>query len=242
MMILGGRLLRRPPFLFTLEVSPSRARSAKTRGFGHSHTSWTVLSLGSPATSVNVPLSRAGLSSGIMLRSRMVSRCGLVLCAKTVFVGPNYIHQRPAPAGDVSRPSDFRPRVCQGATIGANATIVAGVTLGEQASRCGSVVIRDVPAHALVVGNLLELQVGSARVESDWIVITAVGAANVSGIREDPSQGLIEVASRFLLHCFQTDFFPTFRLCVRGGGNCLHSIHTGPSTVCSSEHGCGVCR
>jgi acetyltransferase-like isoleucine patch superfamily enzyme len=74
-----------------------------------------------------------------------------------VFLGPNMIFT-----------NDFRPRavvkkgrdtltptlVRHGATIGANATIVAGVVVGEHAFvAAGTVVIRDVPAHGLVVGN-----------------------------------------------------------------------------------------
>jgi UDP-2-acetamido-3-amino-2,3-dideoxy-glucuronate N-acetyltransferase len=44
--------------------------------------------------------------------------------------------------------------VKKGASIGANATIVCGVTIGEYATvGSGSVVTKDVPAHALVVGN-----------------------------------------------------------------------------------------
>jgi len=44
--------------------------------------------------------------------------------------------------------------VKKGASIGANATIVCGVTIGEHAMvGAGSVVTKDVPPHALVVGN-----------------------------------------------------------------------------------------
>ena len=44
-------------------------------------------------------------------------------------------------------------RVCRGATLGANATIVCGVTIGEHAFvGAGAVVTRDVAAHALVHG------------------------------------------------------------------------------------------
>jgi acetyltransferase-like isoleucine patch superfamily enzyme len=52
-------------------------------------------------------------------------------------------------------PERFLPTlVRRGATIGANATVVCGVTIGAQAFvGAGSVVVRDVPAHALVVGN-----------------------------------------------------------------------------------------
>ena len=43
---------------------------------------------------------------------------------------------------------------CKGATIGANATIVCGITIGEYAMiGAGAVVTRDVPPHAIVVGT-----------------------------------------------------------------------------------------
>jgi acetyltransferase-like isoleucine patch superfamily enzyme len=44
--------------------------------------------------------------------------------------------------------------VKRGASVGANATIICGVTIGEYAMvGAGSVVAKDVPRHALVVGN-----------------------------------------------------------------------------------------
>jgi acetyltransferase-like isoleucine patch superfamily enzyme len=44
--------------------------------------------------------------------------------------------------------------VRRGAAIGANSTIVCGATVGEWALvACGTVVTKDVPAHALVMGN-----------------------------------------------------------------------------------------
>jgi acetyltransferase-like isoleucine patch superfamily enzyme len=42
----------------------------------------------------------------------------------------------------------------QGASIGANATILAGVTIGENSMvGAGAVVVKDVPSNAVVVGN-----------------------------------------------------------------------------------------
>lgn len=44
-------------------------------------------------------------------------------------------------------------RVCTGASIGSNVTVVAGVTIGRQALvGAGAVVTRDVPPHAIVAG------------------------------------------------------------------------------------------
>lgn len=48
----------------------------------------------------------------------------------------------------------MRTKVCRGTTIGAGSTILPGVTIGENAMvGAGSVVSKDVPANATVVGN-----------------------------------------------------------------------------------------
>ena len=74
-----------------------------------------------------------------------------------VFVGPNAVFtnvERPR-AGIKRKREEFgETLVKKGATIGANATIVCGVTVGEYAFvGAGAVVTRDVPPHALVVGS-----------------------------------------------------------------------------------------
>ena len=74
-----------------------------------------------------------------------------------VFLGPNMVFTNDMnPRAAVKKPAAaFLPtRVKRGATIGANATVVCGVTIGESAFiGAGSVVIRDVPAFGVVVGN-----------------------------------------------------------------------------------------
>ncbi|MGH9119368.1 MAG: acyltransferase [Acidimicrobiales bacterium] len=74
-----------------------------------------------------------------------------------VFLGPNVVFTNDlTPRAHVKKAgAEFsRTLVRAGATIGANATIVCGRTIGTNAFvAAGSVVIRDVPAHALVAGN-----------------------------------------------------------------------------------------
>lgn len=72
-----------------------------------------------------------------------------------VFCGPSMVFTNVInPRSHVSRKNEFKKTlVKRGATIGANATIVCGVTLGEYSFvGAGSVVTKDVPAFALVVG------------------------------------------------------------------------------------------
>ena len=73
-----------------------------------------------------------------------------------VFCGPSCVFTNVInPRAEVERKSEFlETRVRRGATIGANATIVCGVEIGQYSFvGAGAVVTRDVPAHALVVGN-----------------------------------------------------------------------------------------
>ena len=72
-----------------------------------------------------------------------------------VFCGPSCVFTNVMnPRSHVSRKHEYREtRVKRGASIGANATIVCGVTLGEYAFiGAGAVVTSDVPAYALMVG------------------------------------------------------------------------------------------
>ena len=72
-----------------------------------------------------------------------------------VFCGPSMVFTNVHnPRSAVPRKNEYRRTlVRRGATLGANCTIVCGVTIGEHAFvGAGAVVSRDVPAHALVVG------------------------------------------------------------------------------------------
>ena len=72
-----------------------------------------------------------------------------------VFLGPSCVFTNVKhPRAHVSRKASYeRTLVCKGASVGANATIVCGVTIGEYALiGAGAVVTADVPPHALVIG------------------------------------------------------------------------------------------
>ena len=73
-----------------------------------------------------------------------------------VFLGPSCVFTNVKhPRAHVSRKDSYgKTLVCKGASIGANATILAGVTIGAYAMvGAGAVVLEDVRAHAIVVGT-----------------------------------------------------------------------------------------
>ena len=79
-----------------------------------------------------------------------------VTCEDDVFLGPSMVFTNVInPRSGVNRRGNYIPTIVKkGASIGANATIVCGITIGEYAFiGAGSVVTKDVPPYALVVGN-----------------------------------------------------------------------------------------
>ena len=79
-----------------------------------------------------------------------------VVCEDDVFLGPSMVFTNVMmPRSAVNRRDNYlRTHVGQGASIGANATIVCGHDIGAYAFiGAGAVVTKHVPAYALVVGN-----------------------------------------------------------------------------------------
>jgi UDP-2-acetamido-3-amino-2,3-dideoxy-glucuronate N-acetyltransferase len=79
-----------------------------------------------------------------------------VVCEDDVFLGPSMVFTNVInPRSAVNRKNEYaRTFVRKGATIGANATIVCGIEIGEFSFiGAGAVVTKNVPAYALVVGN-----------------------------------------------------------------------------------------
>lgn len=80
-----------------------------------------------------------------------------VILEDDVFCGPSCVFtnvDRPRSSFPTERSKYLKTVAKRGVTIGANATIVCGRTLGEHSFvGAGSVVTKDVPAHAIVYGN-----------------------------------------------------------------------------------------
>jgi UDP-2-acetamido-3-amino-2,3-dideoxy-glucuronate N-acetyltransferase len=79
-----------------------------------------------------------------------------VICEDDVFLGPSMVFTNVMnPRSAVNRRDQYAKTIVRkGASIGANATIVCGNDIGQYAFiGAGSVVTKEVPAYALVVGN-----------------------------------------------------------------------------------------
>ena len=79
-----------------------------------------------------------------------------VICEDDVFLGPSMVFTNVInPRSAIARKNEYKKTIVKhGASIGANATIVCGHSIGEFAFvGAGAVVTKDVPAYALVVGN-----------------------------------------------------------------------------------------
>ncbi|HRS53807.1 MAG TPA: acyltransferase [Bacteroidales bacterium] len=79
-----------------------------------------------------------------------------VICEDDVFLGPSMVFTNVInPRSIINRRDKYMQTIVRrGATIGANATIVCGIEIGEYAFiGAGAVVTKNVPPYALVVGN-----------------------------------------------------------------------------------------
>jgi len=95
------------------------------------------------------------IGSGCKIQNNVSVYKGVTL-EDAVFCGPSIVFTNVYnPRAELSKMDQTRPTLVKtGTTIGANATIVCGITIGRYAFiGAGTVVNRDVPDHALVVGN-----------------------------------------------------------------------------------------
>jgi len=97
----------------------------------------------------------ASIGNGVKIQNNVSVYEGVTL-EDDVFCGPSMVFTNVFnPRSQIRRMDELRPTlVRRGASLGANCTIVCGVTIGQYAFiGAGAVVLRDVPDFALVVGN-----------------------------------------------------------------------------------------
>jgi UDP-2-acetamido-3-amino-2,3-dideoxy-glucuronate N-acetyltransferase len=102
------------------------------------------------------------IGSNVKIQNNVSIYQGVIL-EDHVFCGPSMVFtnvKTPRCAYPRNTSEDyFMTRVCQGASIGANATIVCGITIGKNALiGAGAVVTKDVPDHAIIYGNPASIQ------------------------------------------------------------------------------------
>jgi acetyltransferase-like isoleucine patch superfamily enzyme len=100
------------------------------------------------------------IEGGVRLGDRVTVKCGVylwdgVIAEDDAFIGPCVAFTNDLRPRSRQRPGQYPTTILrQGCSIGANATILPGLTIGRWALiGAGTVVTRDVPDFALVVGN-----------------------------------------------------------------------------------------
>jgi len=100
------------------------------------------------------------IENDVTIGSRVTIKNGIsvwdgITIEDDVFLGPNCVLTNDLyPRSKAHHKENVRTLIKRGATIGANATIVCGITLGKYCMvGAGAVVTKDVPDFALVVGN-----------------------------------------------------------------------------------------
>ncbi|MEI6613690.1 MAG: UDP-N-acetylglucosamine 2-epimerase (non-hydrolyzing) [Chrysiogenales bacterium] len=136
-------------------VEPGARIGERTRIWAFAH----VLPGAKIGTDCNI-CDHVSIENDVQIGDHVTIKCGVQLwdglrVEDDVFIGPNATFTNDIFPRSKQYPKKFmQTHIRTGASIGANATILAGVTIGEKAMvGAGAVVTKDVPAYAIVVGN-----------------------------------------------------------------------------------------
>jgi len=138
------------------------------------------------------------VENDVIIGNRVTIKCGVQIwdglrIEDDVFIGPNATFTNDLFPRSKVYPEEFIKTVIrQGASIGANATILAGNTIGKNAMvGAGAVVTKDVPPNAIVVGNpaqiigyvsTTEAEQKSPEITSDRL-LGPVGHSSIPGVQ-----------------------------------------------------------
>lgn len=103
------------------------------------------------------------IENDVFIGDRVTIKCGVqvwdgITIKDDVFIGPNVTFTNDKFPRSKQHKEVARTVVEKGASIGANATILCGITIGENAMvGAGALVTKDVPANTVVAGNPAEV-------------------------------------------------------------------------------------
>lgn len=127
------------------------------------------------------------IENDVIVGDRVTVKCGVqlwdgVTLEDDVFIGPNATFTNDAFPRSKQYPEKFaRTIVRSGASIGANATLLPGITIGQRAMvGAGAVVTQDVPPNAIVVGNPARISGYVDTRVQETLATTAASSAHVS--------------------------------------------------------------
>ncbi len=136
------------------------------------------------------------IENDVRLGNRVTVKCGVqiwdgITVEDDVFIGPNATFTNdPFPRSKHYPQAYARMLIRKGASIGANATILPGLTIGQYAMvGAGAVVTKNIPPYAIVVGNPARIvgyvQTSKSAVKSPITTSTpaAYSENNVNGVK-----------------------------------------------------------